>query len=136
MRGLFVFAVVAFFLPIVANAQFVDVAHSDSFQKLVEINNALQQNQTREAIHAFKKMISDSKTEKQSGEVVETYFGFALALALNENYRQSIRYHKKAIRLHKKLHKNEPLEMYINLGLTYYLADKERKARKILGNSI
>jgi len=112
------------------------IANDVAFQRLVEINNALQQDHTKEAIRAFRRMVAECKKETDPCHLVETYFGFALALALNEKYSQSIRYHKKSIRLHKKFHKNEPLEMYLNLGLTYYLADKEKKARKILGNSI
>lgn len=105
-------------------------------RQLAEINHSVEQDRTREAVKKFKAMIAQCKSSENECQVVETYFGFALALALNGNYSQSIRYHKKAIRLHKKLHNNEPLEMYINLGLTYYLADKDRKARKILGNTI
>ena len=135
MKGLVLVGILLILTPLATLAQDADT-NSVAFERLVAINNALQEDHTREAIHLFKQMISQCKKEEEACQLVETYFGFALALALNEKYPQSIRYHKKSIRLHKKLHKNEPLEMYLNLGLTYYLANKERKARKILGNSI
>jgi tetratricopeptide (TPR) repeat protein len=135
MKGLALAGILLISIALTTVGQNVET-NSVAFQRLAEINNALQENRTREAIHIFKEMIAQCKKEEDACHVVETYFGFALALALNEKYPQSIRYHKKSIRLHKKLHKNEPLEMYLNLGLTYYLADKERKARKILVNSI
>lgn len=68
-------------------------------------------------------------------ELAETYFAIAFNLALSGDYRQSIRFHKKAIRMHKKFHDTDPLEINLNLGLTYHLAGKMRKARKYIGDN-
>lgn len=70
--------------------------------------------------------------ESNNQRRAENYFGKALALALNGDYRQSIYYHRKALKAHRRYYHEESLEITINLGLTFQLAGREKKARRIL----
>jgi tetratricopeptide (TPR) repeat protein len=98
-----------------------------------ELNVAFKSGDIKLAVQKFESVISFYENGGQLQQLPEHYFGMALMLALNGNYRESIRYHKKAIRSHKRIFKSEAGEMRINLGLTYELAGKERKAKRILG---
>ncbi len=99
-----------------------------------DINLSLSRDNVKDALATFKGLIAFYKSTHQYDQLPESYFGMALALAFNGNYKESIRYHKLAIRAHKKLNKQEAVEMNINLGLTYKLAGKEKKAQRILGD--
>jgi tetratricopeptide (TPR) repeat protein len=120
-------------LPCLASGQQVISAANEPVALYQEINNALATDQPKLALEHFRKIVTLYEEQGRFSELPQTYFGMALGLALNGNYKESIRYHKKAIRAHKKFRKDEPLEIIINLGLTYTLAGKDRKARKILG---
>jgi hypothetical protein len=99
-----------------------------------EINLSLSEDNVKDARDTFKKLIGHFKSTDQSSKLPESYFGMALALALTGHYKESIHYHKLAMRAHKKINKEDAVEMSINLGLTYKLAGKERKAHRILGD--
>jgi hypothetical protein len=124
-----------------------NLAHSISAQQLYidsdgplavyqEINNSLIQQNPRKALKEFRNVKMKYLKKGRENELAEKYFGMALGLALNGYYQKSIRFHKKAIRMHEKYQHNTSLEMSINLGLTYHLAGKDRKAKRILGESI
>jgi tetratricopeptide (TPR) repeat protein len=110
-----------------ASGEMVGVYHS--------INNFIAENQIAKAEKEFSKVIEFYKSSHSYQALPEQYFGMALALALNGHYSKSISYHKKALRAHRKFRDTEPYEITINLGLTYHLAGKKRKARAILGES-
>jgi tetratricopeptide (TPR) repeat protein len=95
----------------------------------------LSDNHVRSAEKIFSRVIDVYRAEQKSEALSEQYFGMALALAFNGHYRKSIAYHKKALRAHKKFRSTEPDEIVFNLGLTYYLAGKMRKAKVILGDT-
>jgi tetratricopeptide (TPR) repeat protein len=100
-----------------------------------QINESLSENKPKQAIQHFKKVIEFYVQEKREQEIPENYFGIALAFAFSGHYKESIRYHKKAIRAHRKYRsKDEPVEMMINLGLTYELAGKNRKAKRLMSS--
>ncbi len=123
-------------LPLTIRAQQVVVSSANPECLYREINYSLLHHHPKVALRAFKKIVDFYCDEKRGDELPEKYFGMALGLALNGYYKESISYHKKAIRLHHRYRKGEPLEISINLGLTYYLAGKEKKAKRILGDSI
>jgi tetratricopeptide (TPR) repeat protein len=123
-------------LPLTLRAQHVILTSADADCLYQEINHSLLSNDPKFALRTFKKLVDIYAESNRKEELPEKYFGMALGLALNGFYKESIAYHKKAIRLHHKYRKGEPLEISINLGLTYYLAGKEKKAKRILGNSI
>lgn len=96
-------------------------------------NEFLTIGNTKLAIDIFEKVIDFYETEGRLNELPENYLGMALSLALNGHYPESIRYHKKALRAHRRYKSKEPAdEITINLGLAYRLAGKERKAKKYL----
>jgi tetratricopeptide (TPR) repeat protein len=96
-------------------------------------NEFLTIGKTKLAINIFEKVIDFYEQEGRLKELPENYLGMALSFALNGHYPESIRYHKKALRAHRKYKSKEsPQEIMINLGLAYQLAGKERKARKYL----
>lgn len=106
---------------------------AEPFNLFMEANRSLDEGHTRAAVHKFEKAIEFYEQSGRQSELAEQYFGMALAFAFNKNYRQSIRYHKKAIRAHNKYTSSEPAtEILINLGLTYQLAGRNAKARKYL----
>jgi tetratricopeptide (TPR) repeat protein len=121
-------------LPLASTAQVIMVS-TEPVQLYEVINNSLEYNKPKTALQSFKKVIAFYKQEGRSSELPEKYFGMALGLALNGYYKESIRYHKKAIRQHHRYREGEPLEISINLGLTYYLAGQKRKAKRILGDT-
>jgi tetratricopeptide (TPR) repeat protein len=100
-----------------------------------EINTFLDSGEVRKAEKAFDKIVRFYQHSHNNEAMPEQYFGMALALALSGYYPKSISYHKKAIREHKRFRESEPYEITINLGLTYHLAGKTRKAKMILGES-
>jgi hypothetical protein len=99
------------------------------------INQHLAENDVKAAEHSFRELVKIYRSNHLKTALPEQYFGMALALALNGKYRRSIVYHKKAIRMHNRFRDTVPYEININLGLTYHLAGKKRKARAILGDS-
>jgi|GEM_PF-6040051 len=120
-------------LPLIVSGQQIITASNEPMELYQHINNALAIDQPKDAIQIFKKVIAFYEEEGREMNLPESYFGMALALALNGHYRESIRYHKKAIRCHRKYRNEEPTEIFINMGLTYVLAGKDRKARRYLG---
>jgi tetratricopeptide (TPR) repeat protein len=123
-------------LPLVADCQTILASSDEPMVLYQDINNSLSCSRPKQALHSFRKVVDFYSSRDKKNELPEKYFGMALALALSGYYKESIRYHKKAIRLHRRYRTDEPLEISINLGLTYYLAGKDRKARRILGDSI
>jgi hypothetical protein len=117
-----------------AKAQEIVFASAEPLAFHEKINLSLSGDNVKDALTTFKNLIAYYKSTHQYDQLPESYFGMALALALNGNYRESIHYHKLAMRAHKKLNKQEAVEMNINLGLTYKLAGKEKKAQRILGD--
>ena len=100
---------------------------------LQEANNSLNQGDAKRAEIIFQQVIEFYEHEGRTKEVPENYLGMALAFAFNGHYKESIRYHKKALRAHHKYRQNESdNEIRLNLGLAYQLAGKERKARRFL----
>ena len=134
MKFLITFA--CLFLSFAAISQEVIVADNSGnepnslYQKA---NEFLTIGNTRLAINIFEKVIDFYEHEGRLKELPENYLGMALSLALNGHYPESIRYHKKALRAHRRYKSKEPAdEIMINLGLAYRLAGKERKAKKYL----
>jgi tetratricopeptide (TPR) repeat protein len=119
-------------LPMVSNAQIL-TASNEPTQIYFSINNALTHDRPGDAVAEFSKVVEFFKEEGRDKQLPEAYFAMALGLALNGYYKESIRYHKKALRAHRKYRDDEPLEIEMNLGLTYTLAGKTKKAKKILG---
>ena len=117
-----------------AFAQDIVIASQDETTGLYQkVNESLNVGDTRLAIDTFKKVIEFYEGEGRVKELSESYLGMALAFALNGHYTESIRYHKKALRAHHKYRKMESDDaIRFNLGLTYQLAGKDRKARKFL----
>ena len=98
-----------------------------------EINLSLSGDHVKDALQTFSKLIAHYKSTHQLQKLPESYFGMALALALNGHYKASIHYHKLAIRSQRKVYHQDSIEMSINLGLTYLLAGKGRRAQRLLG---
>jgi tetratricopeptide (TPR) repeat protein len=120
--------------PLIVCGQQIITASSEPLDLYHDINNALATDHPRDAIQTFRKVISFYEGNGREMDLPESYFGMALALALNGHYKESIRFHKKAIRCHRKYRGTEPTEILINLGLTYLLAGKDHKARRFLGD--
>jgi tetratricopeptide (TPR) repeat protein len=96
-------------------------------------NELLTIGNTKLAINIFEKVIDFYEQEGRLNELPENYLGMALSFALNGHYPESIRYHKKALRAHRRYKSKEPAEeIMINLGLAYRLAGKEKKAKRYL----
>jgi tetratricopeptide (TPR) repeat protein len=121
--------------PLLLNGQQIFTASADHVV-YETIHRDVSSGDVKDAIRTFEKLVSQLNDDGRSEELPQQYFGMAFTLALNGNYKESIRYHKKAIRAHRKYRNDEPLEISINLGLTYHLAGKDRKARRILGDTI
>jgi hypothetical protein len=117
-----------------SNAQELVTSSASVLAFYEEINLSLSEDKVKDARDTFHKMIMHFKSTDQVAKLPESYFGMALALALTGHYKESIHYHKLAMRAHKKIHKEDAIEMSINLGLTYKLAGKEKKAHRILGD--
>ena len=114
--------------------QDVAIATTDKTYKLFQKAHAsLDAGNIQQAISIFKQVIAFYEEEGRHKELSENYLGMALAFALNGNYHESIRYHKKALRAHKRYKSGEPAdEILINLGLAYHLAGREHKAKRYL----
>jgi hypothetical protein len=121
--------------PYFINGQQITLASEELSCIYEPVNNALATGNAKNAVEAFEVVVRYYIERGKNAELPETYFGMALMLALNGYYKESIIYHKKAIRAHKAIRDDDPLEMRINLGLTYQLAGKKRKARRILGDN-
>jgi tetratricopeptide (TPR) repeat protein len=107
--------------------------HTDPATLYAKVNQSLSQGDTKHATDIFKQVIKLYESEGRFKEVPENYLGMALAFAFNGHYTESIRFHKKALRAHHRYRGNESDDAIIlNLGLTYQLAGKTRKAKKIL----
>lgn len=119
-----------FVFPLVLSAQII-TASTEPIRLYEQINNSMASDNPKKAIEEFKGVIEFYESQGRENELPQTYFGMALVLALNGNYKESIRYHKKAIKMHRKYRKDAPTEMFINLGLTYELAGKTRKAKRL-----
>jgi tetratricopeptide (TPR) repeat protein len=135
MRSLSTFLFVVT-MPLAGMSQNISTSDEPVSHLYQEINNSLPAHNPKTALRSFKRVVNYYIQHGRASELPERYFGMALGLALNGHYRKSIRYHKKAITLHHKYRKDDPLEISINLGLTYYLAGKDRKAKRILGDAI
>lgn len=124
------------FLSFSAISQEIIVADSDGNEPIglyKKANEFLTIGNTKLAINIFEKVIDFYEHEGRLKELPENYLGMALSFALNGHYPESIRYHKKALRAHRKYKSNEPAEeIMINLGLAYRLAGKEKKAKRYL----
>jgi tetratricopeptide (TPR) repeat protein len=98
-----------------------------------EANQSLNNGDTKNAILIYGKLVEFYEQEGRQTELPESYLGMALSFALNGNYNESIRYHKKALRAHHRYKRNESaLEIELNLGMAYQLAGKDRKAKRYL----
>jgi tetratricopeptide (TPR) repeat protein len=96
-------------------------------------SQSLRSGDTKQATGIFKQVIEFYESEGRHKEVPESYLGMALAFAFNGHYTESIRFHKKALRAHHRYRFNESDDaILMNLGLTYQLAGKTRKAKRIL----
>jgi tetratricopeptide (TPR) repeat protein len=119
-----------------ASCQEVVIASNNTTEPIglyKKVNESLTLGHTKLALNIFKQVIEFYEEEGRLNELPANYLGMALSLALNGNYPESIRYHKKALRAHRKYKSNEPAdEIMINLGLAYQLAGKERKAKRYL----
>jgi hypothetical protein len=99
----------------------------------VRANESLSVGDTRNATTIFKQVIDFYQNEGRVKEVSESYLGMALAFAFNGHYAESIRFHRKALRAHHRYRCNESDDaIRLNLGLTYQLAGKERRAKRLL----
>jgi tetratricopeptide (TPR) repeat protein len=98
-----------------------------------EANESLNNGDKKNAILIYDKVVDFYEQEGRQAELAESYLGMALSFALNGNYPESIRYHKKALRAHHRYKKKESsLEIELNLGMAYQLAGKDRKAKRYL----
>ena len=123
-----------FLSSIASSAQELVCSSAEPLAFFEQIHLSLSKDHVEDALETFKSLIAHYKSTHQYSKLPESYFGMALALAFNGNYRESIHYHKLAMRAHRKHNKNEAFEMMINLGLTYELAGKHKKAHRILGD--
>lgn len=130
MKKFCLFSFVVF--PLALSAQPIITASTEPIGLYEQINNSMASDNPKKAIKEFKSVIDFYESHGRANELPQSYFGMALVLALNGNYKESIRYHKKAIKIHKKYRKDSPTEIYINLGLTYELAGKNRRAKRLL----
>ena len=120
------------FLPLITAGQ-NNVVSNDPMITYASIHSLLSHNNASQAIADFEWFVANMPDKERGENIAENYFGMALALALNGNYRESIHYHRKAMKAHCETHHEQSLEIKINLGLTYQLSGRERKARRILG---
>jgi tetratricopeptide (TPR) repeat protein len=96
-------------------------------------NESLTVGNTKHATDIFKQVIEFYENAGRTKEVSESYLGMALAFAFTGHYSESIRFHKKALRAHHRYRCSESDDaIRLNLGLTYQLAGKDRKAKKFL----
>lgn len=96
-------------------------------------NESLNLGNKKMALTMFEKVAKFFEREGRLKELPENYLGMALSLALTGHYTESVRYHKKALRAHRKYRAAEPAdEIIINLSLVYQLAGKEQKSKRCL----
>lgn len=96
-------------------------------------NESLSAGDTKNATSIFKQVIDFYQHEGRVKEVPESYLGMALAFAFTGHYTESIRFHKKALRAHHRYRCSESDDaIRLNLGLTYQLAGKDRRAKRLL----
>lgn len=132
MKVTLLFALLLCF-SIACEAQEILFANNEPASLYREAHQSLSMGNTKLAINIFQKVIDYYEQEGMVKELSENYLGMALSFAFNGNYNESIRYHKKALRAHKKYRPDESADaILLNLGLTYQLAGKERKARRYL----
>jgi tetratricopeptide (TPR) repeat protein len=125
-------ALILLTLPTLAQDSVVEV-NAEPTSLYQKANESLSAGDTRNAILIFDQVVTFYEEKGRENELPESYLGMALSFALNGNYSESIRYHKKALRAHHKYRCDESaLEIELNLGLAYQLAGKERKAKKYL----
>lgn len=122
-----------FCLLFISSLSFSQALVSDPASLYVKASQSLSEGNTKHATNIFKQVIELHEREGRLKEVSESYLGMALAFAFNGHYTESIRFHKKALRAHHRYRSNESDDaIVLNLGLTYQLAGKTRKAKKIL----
>jgi tetratricopeptide (TPR) repeat protein len=119
-----------------AEGQEIILASADPTEPIAlyqQASESLSHGNTRKAKTIFHEVIEFYQEEGRLRELSQSYLGMALAFALNGNYSESIRYHKKALRAHRKYRKNEPADdILMNLALAWQLAGKERKSKRLL----
>ena len=120
-------------IPLFTFSQDVTSTMQDPAALYVKANQSLSAGDTKQATEIFKEVIQLHQREGRLKEVSESYLGMALAFAFNGNYTESIRFHKKALRAHHRYRCDESDDaIRLNLGLTYQLAGKTRKAKRLL----
>lgn len=108
--------------------------NDNTFQVYKKANELLSSGDTKEALALFDRIAAHFIHQNELKELPAHYMATALSLAFSGHYSQSIRYHKKALRAHRKYKSAEPNEaINMNLGLVYQLAGKDRKSKKHLG---
>jgi tetratricopeptide (TPR) repeat protein len=114
-------------------AQEISVLTSEPSILYARANESLSAGDTKNATSIFKQVIDFYQHQGRVREVPESYLGMALAFAFNGHYSESIRFHKKALRAHHRYRCSESDDaIRMNLGLTYQLAGKERRAKRLL----
>ncbi|HEY0652393.1 MAG TPA: tetratricopeptide repeat protein [Chryseosolibacter sp.] len=109
------------------------VALSEPTTLYEKASESLSVGDTKNATTIFKQVIDFYQSEGRLKEVPESYLAMALAFAFKGHYAESIRFHKKALRAHHRYRCTESDDaIRLNLGLTYQLAGKERKAKRLL----
>jgi tetratricopeptide (TPR) repeat protein len=120
-------------LSISAFCQDLIIASNEPLSLYEKANRSLDLGDTKTADQIFRQVIEFYEQEGRVKEVSESYLGMALAFAFNGHYKESIRYHKKALKAHHKYrHSESDDSIRFNLGLAYQLAGKERKAQRYL----
>src|SRR5690606_32720027 len=112
--------------------EFADTRRSDNntFQTYKKANELLSTGDTKEALVLFDQIATHFINQNELKELPAHYMATALSLAFSGHYSQSIRYHKKALKAHRKYKPTEPDEaINMNLGLVYQLAGKDRKSK-------
>lgn len=98
-----------------------------------EAGRLLDRNEPRHAAVVYERIIDYFLDRGEVSQIPENYLGMALSFAITGHYRKSVRFHRKALRAHRKYRSDEePLAIRLNLGLTYELAGRFKKAQKIL----
>lgn len=110
-------------------------ADTDPAALYVRASQSLTAGDSKLAEEIFKQVIQFYKKEGRVKEVPESYLGMALAFAFNGDYEQSIRFHRMALRAHHRYRCDESDDaIRFNLGLTYQLAGKDKKAKRYLAS--
>jgi tetratricopeptide (TPR) repeat protein len=120
-------------LPLTTLCQDLILASNEPSGLYEKANQSLNLGDTKKADQIFRQVIEFYQQEGRVKEVSEGYLGMALAFAFSGHYKESIRYHKKALKAHHKYRDAESDDaIRFNLGLAYKLAGKERKAQRYL----